>query len=78
MTKMMTIYYCLFHTELPPERYWKGTWIPGGARARVCMCVCVCGGGGGGEGGVYLTLDCNHQGDSALRWAAIRVILMFH
>ena len=45
MTKMMMIYYCLFHSELSPERYWKGAGIPGGARACVYVCVCV-----GGEG----------------------------
>ena len=38
-------------------------------------------GGGGGVGGeiIYLSLHCHHHNDStpALRWAAMRAILMF-
>ena len=26
---------------------------------------------------IYLSLHCHHQNDSALRWAAMRAILMF-
>ena len=27
---------------------------------------------------IYLSLHCHHQNDSCIRWAAMRVILMFH
>ena len=30
-----------------------------------------------GRGGLYLTPHCHHQNDSALRWAAVKAILMF-
>ena len=34
--------------------------------------------GGGGEGEIiYLSLHCHHQNDSALRWAAMKAMLMF-
>ena len=31
-----------------------------------------------GLGELCLTLHCHHQNDSAIRWAAVRLILMFH
>ena len=36
---------------------------------------------GGGEGrgkNIYLSLHCHHLSDSALRWAVMTAILMFH
>ena len=30
-----------------------------------------------GEKELYLTLNCHHQSDSALRWAVMIVVLMF-
>ena len=34
--------------------------------------------GGGEKKTIYHPLHCHHQNDSALRWAAMRAILMFH
>ena len=34
--------------------------------------------GGGGRGRPCLTLHCHHHNESALRWAVLRAILMFH
>ena len=48
----------LFNADLPPETK-AGPEITGG------------GGGGGGAGGLYLTLNCHHQNDSACRWAEV-------
>ena len=35
-------------------------------------------GGGGGGRGSYLTLHCHYQNDSALKWALMKSVLMFH
>ena len=63
----------LFNGEFFPEEVLAGTAIPGGEeRGRVA--------GEEGEGGgeIYLTLLCHHQNNSALRWAPMIVVLMFH
>ena len=53
----------LFNTELSPERYWHGLRSGGG--------------GGGGGGVLHAMLLCHHRKDSALRWAAVRMVVMF-
>ena len=36
------------------------------------------GGGGVGREIINLSLNCHHQNDSCIKWAAMRAILMFH
>ena len=64
----------MFNAELSPGwSVWRGPRSQVGGRGE--------GRGAGGRGGegeekLYLSLHCHHQ--SALRWAATRVNLMFH
>ena len=53
----------LFKAALSPERHWRGP------RSQEVW----------GREGLYPTLHCHHQdSQSALRWSAVRAVLMFH